>query len=61
MSTNVGSQSRAENSSFFTVPGLITPGHRITIGARTAAVPKRGQCLSNWTQSGAYCVEMWRR
>jgi hypothetical protein len=23
-----------------------------------AAVPKRGQCPANWTQSGNYCIEM---
>src|SRR5262249_12798593 len=34
MLTNVGSQSRDANISFLTVPGLITPGQRITIGAR---------------------------
>src|SRR5262245_32070637 len=33
-STSVGSQSRAANSWFFTVPGRMTPGQRITIGAR---------------------------
>src|SRR4030095_5569306 len=34
ISTRVGSQSREANISFLTVPGLMTPGHRITIGAR---------------------------
>src|ERR1700745_1086758 len=34
MSTKVGSQSREANISFLTVPGLITPGQRISIGAR---------------------------
>src|SRR5215469_5420723 len=34
MLTNVGTQSREANISFLTVPGLITPGQRITIGAR---------------------------
>src|SRR5215475_4697098 len=34
MSTNVGSQSREAKMSFLTVPGLMTPGQRITIGAR---------------------------
>src|SRR5262244_2791523 len=34
MFTNVGSQSREANISFLTVPGLITPGQRISIGAR---------------------------
>src|ERR1700746_2148857 len=34
MLTNVGTQSREANMSFLTVPGLITPGQRITIGAR---------------------------
>src|SRR6516225_1768306 len=34
MLTNVGSQSREAKISFLTVPGLITPGQRITIGAR---------------------------
>src|SRR6476469_3887224 len=33
-STNVGSQSSDENISVNTVPGLITPGQRITHGAR---------------------------
>src|SRR5215470_7957941 len=34
MLTSVGSQSREANISLLTVPGLITPGQRITIGAR---------------------------
>ena len=34
MSTNVGSQSSAANSWFFTVPGSMTPGQRTTAGAR---------------------------
>src|SRR5262245_5867688 len=34
ISTKVGSQSSAANSWFFTVPGRITPGQRMTIGAR---------------------------
>src|SRR5262250_379385 len=34
MLTSVGTQSRDANMSFLTVPGLITPGQRITIGAR---------------------------
>src|SRR5215203_6288494 len=34
ISTSVGSQSSAANISFLTVPGLMTPGQRITIGAR---------------------------
>src|SRR5580765_2798817 len=34
MSTSVGTQSSAANSSFSTVPGLMCPGHRITAGAR---------------------------
>src|SRR4029077_11166454 len=34
MSTKVGSQSRDANISFLTVPGLMTPGQRISIGAR---------------------------
>src|SRR5689334_11247119 len=34
ISTRVGSQSRDANISFLIVPGLMTPGHRITIGAR---------------------------
>ncbi|MCY1544353.1 hypothetical protein D9M68_802300 [compost metagenome] len=34
MSTKVGSQSRAANISFFTVPGSICPGQRTTSGAR---------------------------
>src|SRR6187401_2372661 len=34
MSTRVGNQSRDANISFLTVPGLMTPGQRITIGAR---------------------------
>src|SRR5215510_2773753 len=34
MSTNVGSQSSEAKMSFLTVPGLMTPGQRITIGAR---------------------------
>src|SRR5215831_18066091 len=34
MSTKVGSQSREANIWLLTVPGLITPGQRITIGAR---------------------------
>ena len=34
MSTNVGSQSRAENISFLIVPGLMCPGQRTTSGAR---------------------------
>src|SRR5262249_40800394 len=34
MLTKVGSQSREANISFLTVPSLITPGQRITIGAR---------------------------
>jgi hypothetical protein len=34
MSTKVGTQSSATNNWFFTVPGLMTPGHLITIGAR---------------------------
>ena len=34
ISTSVGTQSREANISFLTVPGLMTPGHRITIGAR---------------------------
>ena len=34
MSTNVGSQSSEAKISFFTVPGLMTPGQRMTIGAR---------------------------
>ena len=34
MSTSVGSQSSAANISFFTVPGLMCPGQRTTIGAR---------------------------
>src|SRR5213592_1268396 len=34
MLTSVGTQSSAANISFLTVPGLMTPGQRITIGAR---------------------------
>ena len=34
MSTRVGTQSSEANISFLTVPGLMTPGQRITIGAR---------------------------
>ena len=34
MSTSVGNQSRDANISFLTVPGLMTPGQRMTIGAR---------------------------
>src|SRR5262245_14017640 len=34
ISTSVGNQSREAKMSFLTVPGLITPGQRITIGAR---------------------------
>src|SRR5262249_48121753 len=34
ISTKVGSQSRAANSWFLTVPGLMTPGQRTTSGAR---------------------------
>src|SRR5215475_12854062 len=34
ISTSVGTQSREANISFLTMPGLMTPGHRITIGAR---------------------------
>src|SRR5215471_7384381 len=34
ISTRVGSQSRDANISFLIVPGLMTPGQRITIGAR---------------------------
>src|SRR4029079_12732621 len=34
ISTSVGNQSSEANMSFLTVPGLITPGQRITIGAR---------------------------
>ena len=34
MSTSVGSQSRDANISFLTVPGLMTPGQRMTTGAR---------------------------
>src|SRR5215468_2988108 len=34
ISTKVGTQSREANISFLTVPGLMTPGQRITIGAR---------------------------
>src|SRR5215471_3752212 len=34
MLTNVGTQSREAKMSFLTVPGLMTPGQRITIGAR---------------------------
>src|SRR5262245_48486120 len=33
ISTKVGNQSRDANSWFLIVPGLITPGHRITQGA----------------------------
>src|SRR4029453_12035226 len=34
MSTKVGNQSRDAKMSFLTVPGLMTPGQRISIGAR---------------------------
>ena len=34
MSTSVGTQSSAANSWLCTVPGLMTPGQRMTIGAR---------------------------
>src|SRR6516162_6759481 len=34
MSTSVGSQSSDAKMSFFTVPGLMTPGQRMTAGAR---------------------------
>ncbi len=34
MSTSVGNQSRAENISSLTVPGLMCPGQRTTSGAR---------------------------
>ena len=34
MFTNVGTQSREAKISFLTVPGLMTPGQRMTAGAR---------------------------
>jgi hypothetical protein len=34
---------------------------RAGAGPAPVAVPKLGQCPSNWTQSGAYCIEMRRR
>src|SRR5262249_10584842 len=39
ISTKVGNQSSAANSWFFTVPGRMTPGQRITAGASVATLP----------------------